>query len=401
MTRRGRKRSSMNRFIKATQEGFVGPASRRCRLIATAWLATSWTACADNGEPVSREVVLHIDDAPLWTLDFSFEVEQQEDDPLGRVAGAVFATSDLVAVGDALNNRIVLVDSLGTVVGTVGRSGMGPLEFAELGLVARWPAGDSVFAWDARARRYSVFSPDSRAGRTTVPEGVETPVARALPGLDGGLWVVGVVLAGPGDVQSSGRYRLHHDVGYWEGVGKVRKVASVAGPQMVGQAPALFAPHTSLAAGGGFLFVSEGERPTVAAMESSGVVRREITVNGLAAEFTEALREKHVEWLHAHSGYSPESVDWMLENAPLPEVVDAFVQVVFARDGSLWLGQRGAPGGEERHWINVTTEGAPIRRVATPTGRTMLDAAEDRLLFLRRDDLERDYVEVHTAISPG
>ncbi len=54
-------------------------------------------------------------------------------------------------------------------------------------------------------------------------------------------------------------------------------------------------------------------------MEASSGVRREIAVNGLAAEFTEALREKHVEWLHAHSGHSPESVDWMLEDAPLPE----------------------------------------------------------------------------------
>jgi len=390
----------MKRLANAVRQPIVGPAPRRRKWIL-AGLATCWTACADTGEPASREVVLHIEDAPLWTTDFSFEVEQREDDPLGRVAGAVFAASGIVAVADALNNRVVLADSSGTVVGTVGRAGMGPLEFTQLGLVARWPAGDSVFAWDERGRRYSVFSPDTRSGRTTVPEGMETPVSRALPGSDDGLWIIGMVLAGPGDLQSSGRHRLHHDVGYWEGTDKVQKVASVAGPQMAGRSPVLFGPHTSLAAGGGLLFVSEGERPTVVAMDARRAVRREITVNGLAAEFTEALREKHVEWLYAHSGYSPESVDWMLENAPLPRVVDAFVQVVVAQDGSLWLGQRGVPGGEQRHWINVTAEGAPVRRVVMPTGRTMLDAAGDQLLFLRRDDLGRDYVEVHTATSPG
>ena len=210
-----------------------------------------------------------------------------------------------------------------------------------------------------------------------------------------------MVLAGLGDIPSSGRHRFHHDVGYWEGVGKVQKVASVAGPQSVGRYPVLFAPHTSLAASGELLFVSEGEQPTVVAMDASGAVRHEITVNGLAAEFTEALREQYVEWLYAHSRYSPENVDWLLENAPLPRVVDAFVHVVVAQDGSLWLGQRGVPGGEQRHWINVTAEGAPVRRVVMPTGRTMLDAAGDQLLFLRRDDLGRDYVEVHTATSPG
>ena len=391
----------MNRIAKAIQKHIAGPALHRCKLFLAAWLAASWTACADNRETATRDVVLHIEDAPLWITNLSFEVEQHEDDPLGRVAGAVFAAAGLVAIGDGLNNRVVLADSLGAVVGTVGRAGMGPLEFVQLGLVARWPAGDSVFAWDARARRYSVFSPDTRQGRTTVPEGMETPVNRALPGLEGGLWIVGVVLAGSGDIPASGRHRLRHDVGYWEGKGKVQKVGSVAGMQLAGQRPVLFAPHTSFAAGDGLLFVSEGERPIVAAMDASGAVRREIAVNGLAAEFTEALREEYAEWLKENSGYSPESVDWMLENAPLPPVVDAFVQVVFAQEGSLWLGQRGVPGGEERHWINVTTEGAPIRRILMPAGRTMLDAAGDRLLFLRRDDLQRDYVEVHTAVSPG
>lgn len=391
----------MNRIAKAVQKRFVGPASRRCKLFLAAWLAASWTACADNGEPASPEVVLHIEDAPLWTTDLHFEVEQHEDDPLGRVAGAVFAAAGLVAIGDGLNNRVVLADSSGSLVGTVGRAGMGPLEFVQLGLVARWPAGDSVFAWDARARRYSVFSPDTRQGRTTLPEGMETPVGRALPGPDGGLWIVGLVLAGPGDMPASGRHRLRHDVGYWGGLGDMQKIGSIAGMQFAGQWPVLFAPHTSLATGSGLLFVSEGERPIVAAMDASGAVRREITVNGLAAEFTEALREKHVEWLKENGGHTPEAVDRMLENAPLPPIVDAFVQIVFAQEGSLWLGQRGVPGGEERHWINVTTEGAPIRRILMPAGRTMLDAAGDRLLFLRRDYLQRDYVEVHTAVSPG
>lgn len=391
----------MNRIAKAVQKHVMSPSPRRPKVVLAAWLAASWTACADTGEPASTEVVLHIEDAPLWITNLSFEVEQHEDDPLGKVSGAVFAAAGLVAIGDGLNNRVVLADSLGSLVGTVGRAGMGPLEFVQLELVARWPAGDSVFAWDGRARRYSVFSPDTRQGRTTLPEGMETPVGRALPGPDGGLWIVGLVLAGSGDMPASGLHRLRHDVGYWGGLGDMQKVGSIAGMQLAGQRPVLFAPHTSLATGDGFLFVSEGERPTVAAMDASGAARREITVNGLAAEFTEALREQHAEWLRENSGSTPETVDRMLEDAPLPSVVDAFVQVVFAQEGSLWLGQRGVPGGEERHWINVTTEGAPIRRIVMPARRTMLDAAGDRLLFLRWDDLQRDYVEVHTAVSPG
>jgi len=54
--------------------------------------------------------------------------------PLGRIIGAAFDESGgQLYVLDALNHRLVLFDSGGTVLGTIGRKGDGPGEFSALG----------------------------------------------------------------------------------------------------------------------------------------------------------------------------------------------------------------------------------------------------------------------------
>lgn len=376
--------------------------------------AVAGASCGDMDEPARPEaqtVTLHVEDAPLWSLGSSFQVGQDADDPLGNVVGGVFAAPGLVAVGDGLNNRVVLADSAGRVVRAVGRTGMGPLEFVELWSIERWP-GDSVFAWDSRARRYSVFSSETGGGRTAVPEGIETPVAAALPGSGGGLWIIGVILTEPMDFKRSGRFRLQRDIGYWKGLGRVDKVASVGGPQFVGTTRVPAGPRSIFAAGDGLMFLTEGEQPTVSILETSGFMRRKIRVEGMAIEIADAMHEPYVETLVAQqeeargrAGYDPssaaEGVARALRAAPLPKEMEAIGRIVFARDGTLWLCQRGWPGVDE-HWVNVTTEGVPIRRVLMPSKMTMLDAAEDRLLLAWLDSMDLTRVEVHAIVAvPG
>lgn len=374
--------------------------------------AVSGTSCDGANETARLEmqaVTLHVEDAPLWSLGSSFEVEQDVDDPLGNVVGGVFATPGLVAIADGLNNRVVLADSSGRMVRTVGRAGMGPLEFLDLRSVARWP-GDSVFAWDGSARRYSVFSSETGGGRTAVPEGIETPVAVALPGSAGGLWVIGMALTEPGDFKSNGRFRLRHDIGYWKGSGRVDKVASMSGLQFLRWTRIPAGARSAFAVGDGLMFLTEGEQPNVAILETSGFVRREIKVEGMAIEITDAMHEPFVEVLvaqreeaRARAGGDPSSVarsvDRALRAAPLPKEMEAIGGIVFAGDGTLWLGQRGWPGVDE-HWINVTPEGVSIRRVLMPAKMTVLDADEDRFLLGWRDPMDRYHVEVHAIIAP-
>ena len=242
--------------------------------------------------------------------------------------------------------------------------------------------------------------------------GIETPVAAALPGSGGGLWIIGVILTEPMDFKRSGRFRLQRDIGYWKGLGRVDKVASVGGPQFVGTTRVPAGPRSIFAAGDGLMFLTEGEQPTVSILETSGFMRRKIRVEGMAIEIADAMHEPYVETLVAQqeeargrAGYDPssaaEGVARALRAAPLPKEMEAIGRIVFGRDGTLWLCQRGWPGVDE-HWVNVTTEGVPIRRVLMPSKMTMLDAAEDRLLLAWLDSMDLTRVEVHAIVAvPG
>ena len=381
----------------------VAAVRRTRRPTACFWLAVMGTSCADSTPPQASVVTANVEDAPPWTVETSFEMEQDQDDPLGKVSGAVLASPNVIAVADGLNFRVVLADSSGRLLRSVGRAGRGPLEFLRLDGLSRW-AGDSVFVWDFGTRRYSVFSPSTGEGRTVLPQGMDTPVSTVLPGADGGLeglWVMGVVLTTPADFNRRGRHRLHHDVGYWEGTGRVRKTMSLADAAFVGTRRWLGGPRTVMAAGNGQLFFTEGDRPAVTVLEPSGVVRREIAVRGMAVELTGALRQEFIKSLY-ESGYSVQYVDQVLEDAPPPERINAIGQIVFDRAGTLWLGQRWVAGMDQRVWLNVTTEGVPIRRVTMSAGSgTMLDAAGDRLLFLSRDAMDLDHIAVHVIAGPG
>ncbi len=363
-------------------------------------LAAVSASCADADPPATTMVTVNVADAPLWSVESSFEVEQDEDEPLGKVTGAILPSPNLIAIADGLNYRVVVADSLGRRLRTVGRAGMGPLEFEALEWMARWP-GDSVFVWDSQSRRYSVFSPETGEGRTVLPQGMETPVARAFPGDGERFWIIGVALAAK-DTMPRGPHRIRHDVGYWQGTGRVTKVHSLAGSGFVKQGRGMLpwpgAPTTAMATGNGLFYFTEGERPTVAVLDPTGVVLREINVRGMAVQLTDARRQKLVELLYESYG-GPAVVDQSLDAAPLPEQFDAIQQIVFGRDGTLWLGQRLAVD-MERIWLNVTIEGELIRRVAMPAGSgLMLDAAGDRLLFLTRDQLDLDYVHVHVIAA--
>lgn len=65
-----------------------------------------------------------------------------------------------VYAGDWLNARVVVLDSSGAFLRTIGRKGLGPGEFRGINSVQVLP-GDSLLVHDPSAGRLSVFAPDS------------------------------------------------------------------------------------------------------------------------------------------------------------------------------------------------------------------------------------------------
>lgn len=83
----------------------------------------------------------------------------------GRIAGVVALSSGGIAVADGSNQLVVLFNSEGQRIGTVGRSGSGPGEFRLIQSIRRcW--GDSLAVYDPALRRISVFGGMGELGRT-------------------------------------------------------------------------------------------------------------------------------------------------------------------------------------------------------------------------------------------
>ncbi|NNK62802.1 MAG: hypothetical protein HKO98_06285, partial [Gemmatimonadetes bacterium] len=80
----------------------------------------------------------------------------QSDIFFSRIQGAVFLSDGRIAVADALERHMVLLDEDGAFDGVVGRAGEGPGEFDDLSAV--WAGPDGGFStWDGGQRRITHF----------------------------------------------------------------------------------------------------------------------------------------------------------------------------------------------------------------------------------------------------
>lgn len=379
------------------------PGLRRSALV----LAVLVVGCSEHVGPASDHpfVSWHFDDVELWSLDerAGYELDEEAVGSLDELAGAVFASEGRAVVADRGNRRILVLDTLGRLERTVGRRGEGPMEFQRISFLRSWP-GDSVFVYDSNIPRFTVFSPETGEGRTVDLEGMLPPIA-ALPGpVANEFWLVEGFHIWPGKYPA-GRRRLPLSVVRWRADGgEIVPVAdSVSGPDYyfgprgVGYGDPPVPEVTSIAAGAGFLFVSEGA-PSVRFMDAEGMTRLEVAVEGTDVDLGGNVRHRVTDSLYALAAITRARMEKRLESAPLPERTDGFDVIVFDRDSTLWLGGRGIPGIEHRAWINVDLDGAPLRRLRLPRSLLVMDAEGDRLLLRRRDGLGLHHVEVRQAV---
>ena len=384
------------------------PARRR----AAKWLraavpviAVLGTTCAqDVAESDSRFVSVNVADAEEWVLDGAplYVLGDDEADPLSRVVGGLLVDSGRVVVGDRGNYRVLVVDAEGRTERVVGGEGEGPLEFTAVTKVASWP-GDSVFVYDSRANRYSVFSVATGEGRSTTLRGDVVP-GLALPAGDGELWMVGGLRIAPGQYDA-GRRRVPLDLFRYVASDSIPKVATLAGPELffgpggVGFAtpPVPAAAGTSLSADDDRLYVSDGERPVVTVMDRHGATAREIEVVGMDIEVTDDLRSMITDSLYAREAQSEARMRSRLERTPIPPRLSGFGLIGLAQDGTLWLASRSVPGIEMEWWANVSVDGQLLRRIELPRSVSILDASGDRLLVRSRDALGVQRVALHAV----
>ena len=368
-----------------------------------------WACDQDAEAPGSDAVAADAAAAEEWTLtgEPAFLLGDDEAEPLNNVAGGLLLGGGRSVVGDGGSRRVLVVDSTGRVERIVGGGGEGPVEFLSLTRITHW-SGDSVFVYDGQAGRYSVFSPGTGEGRTTTPiQALGAPAAEAHPGGGEALWLIGPIRIAPGQYEE-GRRRIPIELYRLVASDSAVHLATLQGPELVfgpdGQGfirpPLPVAGGISLAVGDNLLFLADGERPEVVVMDQNGETVREFEVTGMGIAIDDDLRSMISDTLYDRYARSEERMRSRLELAPIPERIDGFGYLVFARDGTLWVGGRSVPGIQMRTWMNLDTRGGLIRRLEMPRTTSILDADADRLLLRTTDILGVERVALR-RIAPA
>lgn len=334
---------------------------------------------------------------------------------LFRVTTALFNSAGGFVVADGSSQEILIFDEMGELVHRVGGEGGGPGEFTQL-LSLTVGVGDSLFAYDHRERRFSVFD-----------QGGDFIRSAPLRGLDGLGWPVDVsVLHGS---QIAGAFRRSG-----EGPGQTRDSMAIVVFDADGEVAETlgFFPHSytdwgphndphhggsavfpapvplSSVAAAGFgsraVFVGLPDSYSLIRVESNGT-RRETRWAKQAHAATEAHRKQVIETLAARLGNSPE-LD-VLRNLDLPTSLPAFgcepltqlvgeKGLVVTDDGGVWLQPFRLPNDSgTSSWPMFDADGLYEGLAVLPARFRLTAVQGDRALGVFKDSMNVESVRVY------
>jgi hypothetical protein len=330
------------------------------------------------------------------------ELEGDEPYQLFRVRDAHRLPDGRIVIADGGSQEIRLFAPDGGHLDSWGGQGEGPGEFTALMQVDLW-RGDSLIAWDGRARRLSVFAEDGSLGRTLTlhpREGLtsfaEVHVLRGgsviatgssfeFDGPPNGLFrppVSAVRLADDGETAAS--FGSHPgNEGYI--------LMSENSVQVI---RLLFQLTNKSTTWGDRFVISGTDAYSLPAFDQTGTLRRIVRVLGDRPVFTEADIQTEIDFVvDAAPSESQAEFRSGLEQVPPPEVFPAFSSVIDDASGNLWVQdfRRPSQAGPER-WTVFDPDGRALGRFDTPEGFTVFEIGADYLLGRTKDDLDVERV---------
>lgn len=392
-------------------------------------------ACGEGGVPpidpvtvrdsAGVRIVVHEASAPLptrWVVGGEPEVRiGAADDPeqqLSNVRGARVLADGRIVVADGGSASLRFFSPDGRFEGSTGAQGEGPGEFAGLRALAAAP-GDSLYAYDSRLRRVSVFGLDGtyvRGFRLAVDGERGQGVFEAAFD-DGTILVQGFVNAGGGEmpegryVGRSALYRYTAAGDLLDSLPVVREgdsyIEPVEFPGGVGIwfTTPLFAHATHVEAGPA-LYVARTRGPTLEIRAPSGELQTVVRVRGLDLEVTSERTARHRGALLAAEEDEEERIRVRnaLDGMPAPDSMPAFSALAVDHAGRAWLRSfrpEGNEGPGPWTWTVYAPDGVPVATAETPARVEPLHIGESYFLGLARDDLDVEYVQLHPLTKPG
>jgi len=358
--------------------------------------------CGDTTEGASVEDGVAPQDAGWLTEpELVLRVGEGADDPaLFHEVVAVLEVRDGLLVLENGPPSIRRLDASGRVVAQIGREGDGPGEFRRLSSASRF-SRDSVFVFDGRTRRVTIYGPDLALARTFSLQGDPAPtLSRAEPGAGGIVAFGGTVIIPGGPVgfrRPEGSLLLFGPEGSF-----MRQLAAVPGRETYtsetgGFVLRLLGRESVWAGGADGLYLGTGESAMIEFIDGSGSRRDWAPVPAPPPDLGDAEK---LELLDALTRSAPN--EWgsatriraTAEIAPLADRLPSLRKILVAEGGSVLAAAYPDPRSESREWWVFSEDGSHVGTLSLPVRFRMTDVRDGIAAGLGVDSLGVEHVEL-------
>jgi hypothetical protein len=377
--------------------------------------------CGAGGErqtyPVVTEIdgILHVQlpsqlpaDVPPWRLREVFNTTSSGSAlELFRVTAARFLDDGTVAIANSGTSEILVLGADGTLRRRFGRAGSGPGEFRSLTALHLDSTG-SLLAYDPRAVRLTRLTPAGDVVETRRLSS-ENAVVDLYPLTE---LADGRILAVFGDRRAfrpTGEARdtipliaVDPATATWDTLGTwpAQEWAFLEFSQGITRTEVGFGRTLAYAGSRGRAVVASTDSIDLTIFDSAGDPAMRIAGWGSYEAVPAADVERWRNDLLERRSRAPEEIRRWLESAPRRDTYPAFRNLLLDDDGRVWIGMYPAPG-QPQSWLIIGAEGRLEGLLTIPGEATLLDAARERLLILRRTELDEEYIVVMAIERDG
>ncbi|MGV3709865.1 MAG: hypothetical protein ACO1Q7_13605 [Gemmatimonas sp.] len=369
---------------------------------------------------------------PQWTARSAWTLSPKPvlsigggDDPLYRFARVGTATrlqDGRIVVGERADVHLRIYDSTGKHLKTVGKRGSSAGEFTDIGLISRLP-GDTLAV---ESMQYtSVFAPNGDFIRKVTygpfePGLLQTPFTAVLGRFDDGSVVVGDLPQGRRGGRGAARWVDSSTLLLVDASGAliraIDRVPSVSfGANVNAPTRLTFGPELVQASTGGRVLLGFGDAYTLSEYDSSWTLRRIIRRAWKPTPLTTADITTYVDaWMNQWStdkGAVRERDRLARLNASYPDALPAFVDLLVAPSGEIWLRDpelRGASNcgcltgvtAAPSRWSVFDSSGRWLGTVQMPQQFTPAEVGRDYVLGSQRDAKDIVRVVMYRIVKP-
>lgn len=379
----------------------------RSRAVLLSGLLPIQFACAETARPSadlsitdSANVVvvdvgpLHTVSAPALSLDLVFRTSVTGVELFGVVAARLLEDGR-VAVGNAGNREVLLLEASGALERIVGRGGEGPGEFGTISTLHR-AQGGGFNVYDTRIGRWTHYdrNGDMVSTEPMSPPSRSTDLTPLALGAEGHLLAIyGALRRFPGEgiqrdttplLLYAAKNASPDTLSRWA----TRETSFERWETGWGPTPVGFGRSLASFGTDQWAVLGDTDRLDVSLFVATGRLVMRIRGGGDPIKTDEADGEQWRRALVASLGPDmPEEFRASFGRAPWRESYPAFDKLAVDAVGRIWIGTTAMFGDEQRRWLIFGPDGRPSGALALPVDTDILDITRTHLLTLERDEL--------------